>query len=230
MNRIRRIVVVIGTIALVSASVDHWWTQRHRLRDINGDGRVIVICFGDSISGASISGSYPSRLRTYLGPSVEVINHYKNGETTDQGKQRLPDVLKTTHPDYVVVLEGINDHCENPLITSFNLNVMASTILKAHAVPLIGTVYPPAPSDAATRDCFEDLNKAIERIVKRTNGAIVVHFATAMHGRSDLLSDGVHPTGPGFQVLAKTAYDALTWTIAHPEVAQTVASHAEETH
>jgi lysophospholipase L1-like esterase len=205
-----RALAISVTVIGAALAAYHWWPQRPPLHDTNGDGSVVVLCFGDSITAGGTAGSYPLRLRTHLGPLVSVINEGKYGEWTTTGKERLRENLRTHHPDYVVVLEGINDGCERRTQTMFDLGIMAEEIRDAGAVPLIGTVYAPAASNVHKRACYQQLNKLIEAIVKKTPGAAVVDFAKAMNTNTQALTiDGIHPNRAGVQVLAEVAYKAL---------------------
>jgi sialate O-acetylesterase len=207
-------VVMIGALFGTAATFAYRWVHRSPLRDINGDGRVVVVCFGDSITAGGTRGCYPDLLRSLLGPSVEVVNAGRYGEQTKTGEVRLREVLDTNHADYVIVLEGLNDGCESVLksvtMTTFELDAMAIEIRNSGAIPLIGTVYPPARPDVAEHHCFREMDEAIGRMVKKVKGAAIVDFAGAMDGKLDqLLFDGFHPNAEGSKVLAQTAYDAL---------------------
>lgn len=103
-----------------------------KLADLNGDGQIVVLCFGDSITvgvgdGAAANvapsspGGYPARLQSLLAghsavPLV-IINDGVSGETTDEGRERLETELEANKPDYVILLEGAESrhpHVETP--------------------------------------------------------------------------------------------------------------------
>jgi hypothetical protein len=88
--RLRRFAVATASTVVVSLLAYHWWPRHDSFRDVNGDGRIVVLCFGDSISGPTFYGSYPMWLRAYLTKFAEVVNSYQGGEATEDGKQRLP--------------------------------------------------------------------------------------------------------------------------------------------
>lgn len=95
------------------------------LTDVNGDGQIMVLAFGDSITagvgssfgpsdfvetveGAAISTSYPALLSGLL--SVRVANSGIPGEEfTSEGFYRFVDEVRQNAADAVVFLEGAND-------------------------------------------------------------------------------------------------------------------------
>ena len=109
------------------------------LRDRDGDGQTVVLCFGDSITKGSFYGAYPGRLRKMLnGPTVVSEGIY--GETSEKGRRRLPGVLDKVRSDYVVIIEGINDGCRVEAVAS-NLSAMVEEVRGRGAVPLVGTLF-----------------------------------------------------------------------------------------
>jgi lysophospholipase L1-like esterase len=94
------------------------------LEDLNGDGVVTVLCFGDSITRGVGDGpsadslppspaGYPQRLQPELAPKTTlplvVIDDGNPGERTPAGVSRLRGDLRDTNPDYTILLEGTND-------------------------------------------------------------------------------------------------------------------------
>ena len=208
--RILRGLAAVAVVVAAGLAARHWRRQQPPLHDVNGDGQVVVLCFGDSITAGNGVGVYPDQLQSDLGPLVKVVKEGRYGEKTKVGKERLRFALNTYHPDYVVVLEGINDDCSMRVETVFNLSLMASAIRGAGAVPLIGNVYVPSPSSEQDRACYDLLNRQLEATIKKTPGAAAVDFAAAMAGKNaELTVDGIHPNAPGAQLLAAVARAAL---------------------
>src|SRR5262245_10977105 len=89
-----------------------------QLEDLNQDGKILLLAFGDSITAGvgdwadaedfprPLAG-YPLRLQNLLG--LQVINDGIPGEKTPTGLRRLGRDLGTFSPDFVIILEGTND-------------------------------------------------------------------------------------------------------------------------
>jgi lysophospholipase L1-like esterase len=185
------------------------------LRDLNGDARTVVLCFGDSNTRGTSSGGYPWRLGALLDGRAEVVNAGAYGEWTAGGLARLPTVLDEVLPDYVILLEGINDACRVPLDTvAGNLRAMAAEVRARGAVPLVATVFvSPDPAVVMTRlprgqwlRCARDLNHRL-----RSLGVLVLDFERAVRHRwSTHLDDGLHLSAAGVQAVADVAAEAFT--------------------
>jgi len=178
------------------------------LSDINGDGHVDVLCFGDSLTAGSMQGTYPADLRANLPTGTTVVNLGRFGEVTDHGRLRLRGALEENRADYVIILEGVNDHCDNPDATLANLHAMAMDVRAKGAVPLVGTLFvSPKKTGEEKQRCYEALNARILQM----KGVVPVDFAATVHNRWDelLLKGGVHPNAAGDEALAETARAAL---------------------
>jgi lysophospholipase L1-like esterase len=177
------------------------------LRDVNHDGEVVVLCFGDSITFGSMRGVYPTRLRTLLEGRAQVLREGVTGEATAAGRERLQEVLARTAPDYAIILEGINDGCDVPAdVVVEHLRAMVHAVRARGAVPLLGTVFvSPDQMGGYWRLCADRINVAMRALdVQR------VDFAAAMGNRWDELTvDGLHPNSRGADVLAQRAKEAL---------------------
>ena len=128
------------------------------LEDLNQDGRVIVLCFGDSITRGVGDGptadslppapaGYPARLQSLLLPETKlpltVIDDGKPGERTANGLVRLRRDLERNTPDYTLLLEGTNDvedgHTNRALA---NMQLMIDSVFQTGGMPLLGTITP----------------------------------------------------------------------------------------
>jgi lysophospholipase L1-like esterase len=174
------------------------------LHDQNGDGKIVVLCFGDSITAGTIYGAYPAELRTMLkGPTV--VNEGVFGETSTEGRRRLPAVLDKVGADYVVLLEGINDACKVDDVAA-NLSAMVAEVRGREAVPLVGTLFvSPRRERGQPARCAKQVNHRIRELP-----VALVDLDRAMRHRWDAFTrDGLHPNGWGCKHIAETVAGAL---------------------
>lgn len=196
------LLVLAATCALAQEAKQRDFTRL--LHDQNGDGQVVVLCFGDSITAGTIYGAYPGELRTLLkGPTV--VNEGVFGETSAEGRQRLPGVLDTVRPDYVVIVEGINDVCRVDHVDA-HLSAMVAQVRQRQAVPLVGTLFvSPKRERGQPARCAKRVNHRI-----RALPAALVDLDRTMRHRWDAFTkDGLHPNGWGCKQIAETVADAL---------------------
>jgi lysophospholipase L1-like esterase len=203
----RSVAVLLSLVATCALAQDPASEQRdftRVLRDQDGDGNIVVLCFGDSITAGTLYGAYPGELRKRLnGPAV--VNEGLFGETSAEGRQRLPRVLDKVRPDYVVLLEGINDACKVDEVVA-NLTAMVAEIRRRQAVPLVGTLFvSPRRERGQPARCAKQVNHRI-----RALPAALVDLDRAMRHRWDAFTkDGLHPNGWGCMHIAETVADAL---------------------
>ena len=202
------------------------------LEDLNGDGVVTVLCFGDSITRGVGDGpsadslppspaGYPQRLQPELAPKTTlplvVIDDGNPGERTPAGVSRLRGDLRDTNPDYTILLEGTNDvedgHTDDAL---GNMQQMIDEVIADGAMPLLGTITP---------SCCNHKNQLPEpailfynsqlRVMAMNDSIPFVDFYAAFTGGpqepydSTLglihVPEGLHPTPAGYDVMAATA-------------------------
>ncbi|MEA2625079.1 MAG: acyl-CoA thioesterase [Candidatus Binatota bacterium] len=202
-----------------------------RLSDVNQDGTIHVLAFGDSItrgvgdgpeetSEPSLgSAGYPARLELTSG--VLVTNGGQPGEETERGVQRLPSLLAGLVPraDHVILLEGANDLLNgvDPATVVNNLRTLASQTMEAGAEPFFATLTPICCDHAhvVPTATVNDLNQRI-LAAGQQSGIFVIDFFAALDGAmftpaSGLLHspEGLHPTPAGYDRMAAFAADAL---------------------
>lgn len=199
------------------------------LEDLNQDGQIRILCFGDSITRGTGDGpeatedpplpaGYPARLQVLLG--VPVDNGGRPGEQTTEGLDRIAAELGRSRPDYVILLEGINDVIQgrgNVVVT--NLRTMIDEVFRSGALPILGTLTPTCcrRERSLPESTVRDLNHDIRNLAFEEGVSLIDFFEAfvspdpSFDPTSGLIHDpeGLHPTPAGYDVMAMTAADAF---------------------
>ena len=170
---------------------------------------VSVAFLGDSLTGGyGLDGdqAYPAVInRTFKaeGREVEVINAGISGDTTAGGLARI-DWLLRRKPDILVVCLGANDGLRGLSLASSEQNLRA-IVAKGQAagarVLLVGMQIPPNYGPEYTRG----FAAIYPKLAKELNLPLVPFLLEGVAGKKELnQADGIHPTAPGQEMLAKT--------------------------
>jgi len=131
-------------------------------------------------------------------PEWTVLDYGISAQRSDEIRDRLNKALKP-HPQYVIVLAGVNDICQwdDPQLTAQNLAGMYREIQLEGAVPVAATILPfdtAAPKQTAQ---IRQLNAWIRETAKRLRIPIVdFNKAVVDPAQPDRLNgtpDGLHP-------------------------------------
>lgn len=167
----------------------------------------VIVCFGDSITagyGVTPGKAYPDDLQSALDAHsyhYRVVNAGISGNTTKDGVDRLPSVLRL-HPAVVLVEFGGNDGLRGIPITDTrrNLDIIVSTLLRAGSkVVLLGITLPPNYGP----DYIQQFNATFPLIAGRYHIPVIPNIYKDVYEVPDAIQpDGVHPTAEGAQMLA----------------------------
>jgi len=198
-----------------------------------------IVTLGDSITrgtrpGVEESENFSSLLEAGLradGLDVEVTNCGIGGETTTGALKRLDDII-TLHPDYVIVMYGINDSIIEPggeksALTrekfGANLTEIVHRLRAAGILPVLWTSSPMAPfgitkdyyADFPPYSTHEDINFLLVSFIaelKRVGeveGVPVLDVNSAFLAKGEAegslegyLTDGMHPNPAGHRIIA----------------------------
>lgn len=202
-------------------------TRALTLQDVNQDGQILLMAFGDSITagvgdGASETdwprpGGYPLRLQNDLG--LTVFNEGNPGERTSDGVPRLREVLAEKNPDYVILLEGANDvedgHADRALT---NIQTMLNDIFGAGAQPLLGTITPSCCNhqNMLPQSAIFSYNDQL-RTIAGNDSVPLIDFYAALAGGPEVpypvdgspgfihVPEGLHPTPDGYDLMSNAA-------------------------
>jgi lysophospholipase L1-like esterase len=202
------------------------------IEDLNQDGTVRILCFGDSITRGVGDGpsadslppspaGYPARLQPLLAPETKlplvVIDDGVPGERTPDGVPRRARDLETNTPDYTILLEGTNDvedgHAD---IALPNIQRMINSVFGAGAQPLLGTITPSCCThkNQLPEPAILFYNRQLRAIAANNSIPLIDFYAAFTGGPEDPydstlglihVPEGLHPTPSGYDLMASTA-------------------------
>ena len=163
-----------------------------------------IICFGDSLTygtGASSGMDYPSQLSMMIGKTI--INAGVPGNTTSDGLNRLDEDVLSQSPRIVLITLGGND-LKNKISkkTAFsNLNRIVLSIQAKGALVVIAGVDIPLMG-RGFRESYREL-------AKETGAVLIPNVLEGIMGKSELMSDPIHPNDKGYTIMAQKFHTAI---------------------
>jgi len=171
----------------------------------------LVLAFGDSLTagyqlkpGQGFVPQLEAALRKE-GRAVRVHNAGVSGDTTAQGKARLPWVLSSLKqkPDLAIVALGANDMLRGqpPAQARANLDAIL-TELNKRGIPVVlaGMLAAPNLGPAYAKE----YNAIFPALAKKHGAALYPFFTNGVTAQPRyLLSDGMHPNPAGVGVMVK---------------------------
>jgi len=210
------------------------WAQNGGLRDLNGDGLVSALAFGDSITrgvGDTLSPGiesppdiinyigpgYPGRLQSLL--NIPVDNEGVSGEEfTTQGIFRIPASVGRSTADYVLLFEGNNDAARSLSDPELERKLQrAINVIRLFGKePILGTYYATSGDRSSRSPILANYSSTIRQLAVTNDFKIMdfeLAFKTTCGNKIDceLLNqpDGLHPNTRGYRVLAEVAAATL---------------------
>lgn len=166
------------------------------------------------------SYSYPGRLHELLAgqypdQTMSVSNEGWPGEAVADGLARLPDVVGSTNPEVLLLLDGANDLLGNPssATTAYiasNLRDMVRAVkARQPSLHVFLATFPPQmrgtiPYDRGVgRDFVPELNQRIAAVASSEGATLVDLYAAFPPDLKPYIGlDGLHPTEQGFMLMA----------------------------
>lgn len=179
-----------------------------------------VYTFGDSLTEAT---DYSSKLTALLGAEWSVRNCGIGGNTTTQMAARLTsNVLNAGDGEYIVVLGGINDIVGDASAATIESNLQAIYDAAAGAgLTVVACTITPFKTNAywtsGRQTVLDTVNTWILNTAANVDVAVDTYDALE-DGTSDTLTaayasaDYLHLSTAGYELLATTIYNAVTWT------------------
>ena len=208
--------------------------QESLLSDLNGDGVVSVMAFGDSITygvgdgvvpGVNVEvaqetdgrGGYPKRIEQSYGISVE--NRGLPGEELAKGGvARIVSAVKSSKADFVVFLEGANDAIfrldsgEYARFLQKVINVCRSLGKKV----AVATLQTPCCNRAGREPFIASYNEVVKELAGVNDLAVIDldrAWRSTCQNKEECelynLPEGLHPNTLGYDVMGQTILAAL---------------------
>jgi lysophospholipase L1-like esterase len=162
-----------------------------------------IVAFGDSLVagvGSTEGNDFVSVLEEKIGE--DIVNAGVSGDTTAAGLKRIDEVL-AQNPRVVMVLLGGNDFLRrlSKEETFAHLEQIIQSIQNTGAaVVLLGV------RGGVVRDEYKD---EFEYLAKEYNTAYVENVLDGLIGKTELMSDPIHPNDAGYRIIAERVYPAL---------------------
>lgn len=162
-----------------------------------------IVCFGDSLTagnGATKGFDYPAQLSRLTGKVI--VNAGVPGDTTASALARVAEVIKL-NPRIVLITLGGND-LKNGVareVVFHNLEIIVGKFQENGSLVIIGGIDVPFWGRG-----FGD---AYRKLARKTGSVLVPNIFQDIIGKSDLMSDRIHPNRDGYGLMAQHFYLAL---------------------
>jgi acyl-CoA thioesterase-1 len=168
-----------------------------------------IVAFGDSLTagyqlkpGEGFAPQLEAALKA-KGHNVRVVNAGVSGDTTAQGRARIPWVMAGLKgkPDIVILELGANDMLRGqpPATAKANLDAMITEFQKAGARVILAGMKAQPNLGAAYQKQFDGLYPALAKARGVAFYPFFMDGVAAVPGMQ--LSDGLHPTPKGVKVI-----------------------------
>lgn len=173
-----------------------------KIRNANGAGETII-CFGDSLTagvGAGEGEDYPAQLSRLIGRPV--VNAGVIGDTTVDALRRLGQVL-AARPRIVIIILGGNDIRKGVRQEEAfaNLATIVEQVQDAGAMVVLGGIDIPFFS--------RGYEAGYQKLARESGSVLVANVYAGIWSQDGMMSDQIHPSAAGYQVLANHIHEAI---------------------
>jgi len=175
-----------------------------------------VLFLGDSITagyGLDLSEAFPALIQKKIdlnGWNFKVVNAGQSGDTSAGGLGRIDWLLKN-RVDVLVLELGANDGLRGLSIDNLQRNLQAvidrtKGKYPAARIVIAGMKVPPNMGPDYTRR----FDAVFAQIAQKNNAALIPFILDRVGGVRELnLTDGIHPTAKGHEIVAETVWKVL---------------------
>jgi lysophospholipase L1-like esterase len=189
---------------------------------------TVIVAVGDSITrglqdqsgdgnGCHDCGGYEQPLEYLLDNNqlpATVYNYGVPGELSREGAARVPELLNTVNPDYLLYMEGTNNlYWVAPTDVQSDYESVILGVTAKGKIPVIGTIPPDTRDGWNTLKHIPETNDLIKNLAATYHVEVAdLYHATSFSGWATLMSDGLHPTRTGYSLMASVWLKAILKT------------------
>lgn len=158
-----------------------------------------LLVLGDSLSAGyqmPIAKAWPMLLENALlkqGNNIKIVNGSISGDTTATAINRLPQLLSSNQPDYVLIELGANDGLQGlPLnIPKQNLLSIIQQVRKSNAKPILMKIRIPPNYGKRYSDAFSQI---YPQVAEQLGVPLIPFFMESVVVKKEWMKkDGLHP-------------------------------------
>lgn len=165
---------------------------------------AVILAFGDSLTygtGATPETNYPAELEKLIGRKVVAAGI--PGEVTEDGLERLPDVIDEENPKLIVLCHGGNDLLRKTGEEKAEANLRAMIALaKSRGIEVVLVAVPKPGLSLAPAAYYE-------KIATELKLPIEMKILGSILSSPRLKSDTVHPNAAGYRKMAEAIAELL---------------------
>ncbi len=177
------------------------------LADLNCDGKLEILAFGDSITKGEqdeLRLGYIGRLKLDFFPNARVFNLGHGGETTSAGKKRASRYFRNYDADYAIILEGVNDYFSKGHSASATKNNLSSIVRVGNNTGYLTLLAKLTP---VNRSRSRSQGTWVNNVNSKISSISSINFFSL--GKSILSRDNLHPNGNGYERMASLAASVI---------------------
>lgn len=222
--------VTVNSLLLITTA----FAQNNNLQDINLDGKIEMLAFGDSITrgvgdfyspgeeapailpSPPSEAGYPLRMESLLGISVQ--NKGIRGEfLSEAGVYRFSSTVSASNADYIILSEGANDVFVSASSQTLrrDMQAMINMAKVMGREPIIATIPTPCCGHAGSAPYIDSYNLAYKDLAALNEikmADVSRAFSQTCTGEECYLfnlPEGLHPNSKGYDAMAQTIIAAI---------------------